>query len=56
MIGMLTGTCLVKGEGEIIIDVNGVGYLVQCASKASADIRLGKLCVCISKHMFENKQ
>lgn len=54
MIGMLTGTCLVKGEGEIIIDVNGVGYLVQCASKTSSDISVGEIvCVHIETHVRE---
>lgn len=54
MIGMLTGTCLAKGEGEIIIDVNGVGYLVQCASKTSADISVGEIvCVHIETHVRE---
>lgn len=54
MIGMLTGTCLVKGEGEIIIDVNGVGYLVQCASKTSADISVGEIvCMHIETHVRE---
>ena len=54
MIGMLTGTCLVKGEGEIIIDVNGVGYLVQCASKTSADISVGEVvCMHIETHVRE---
>ena len=53
MIGMLTGTCLVKGEGEIII-VNGVGYLVQCASKTSADISVGEIvCMHIETHVRE---
>jgi Holliday junction DNA helicase RuvA len=51
---MLTGTCLVKGEGEIIIDVNGVGYLVQCASKTSSDISVGEIvCVHIETHVRE---
>ena len=54
MIGMLTGTCLAKGEGEIIIDVNGVGYLVQCASKTSSDISVGEIvCVHIETHVRE---
>ena len=34
MIGMLSGTCLLSGKGEAIIDVGGVGYLVQCGSRA----------------------
>ena len=33
MIGMLSGTCLMSGSGEAIIDVGGVGYLVQCGSR-----------------------
>jgi len=54
MIGMLTGTCLVKGEGEIIIDVNGVGYLVQCGSKASTEVSVGEtICMHIETHVRE---
>jgi len=33
MIGMLSGTCLLSGKGEAIIDVNGVGYLLSCGSR-----------------------
>jgi len=28
MIGMLSGTCLLSGNGEAILDVGGVGYLL----------------------------
>ncbi len=41
MIGMLSGTCLVAGSGEAIIDVGGVGYLVQCGSRTLARMSEG---------------
>ncbi len=41
MIGMLTGTCLMAGTGEAIIDVNGVGYLVQCGSRTLGAMGIG---------------
>jgi Holliday junction DNA helicase RuvA len=42
MIGMLTGTALVVGTGEAIIDVGGVGYLVQCGSRTLARLSVGE--------------
>ncbi len=41
MIGMLSGTCLMAGSGEAIIDVGGVGYLVQCGSRTLANLEVG---------------
>lgn len=42
MIGMLTGTCLMAGSGEAIIDVGGVGYLVQCGARTLANMATGE--------------
>ncbi len=42
MIGMLTGVCLMAGSGEAIIDVNGVGYLVQCGSRTLGNMGTGE--------------
>ena len=42
MIGMLTGTVLVIGTGEAIIDVNGVGYLVQCGRRTLSNLGVGE--------------
>lgn len=44
MIGMLSGTCLMAGTGEAIIDCGGVGYLVQCSSKTLAQLAEGTPC------------
>ena len=33
MIGMLSGTCLMTGSGEAIVDVGGVGYILSCGSR-----------------------
>lgn len=41
MIGMLSGTCLMSGTGEAIIDVGGVGYLVQCGSRTLSALSEG---------------
>jgi len=43
MIGMLTGTCLMAGTGEAIIDVNGVGYLLQCGSRTLGNLAVGEV-------------
>ncbi len=43
MIGMLTGTCLMIGIGEAIIDVNGVGYLLSCGSRTLAELQVGQV-------------
>lgn len=54
MIGMLTGTCLVAGSGEAIIDVNGVGYLVQCGSRTLASMGIGEtVCLHVETHVRE---
>ena len=41
MIGMLTGTVLVIGSDEAILDVNGVGYLVKCGSRTLGTLSVG---------------
>ena len=41
MIGMLSGTCLLSGIGEAIIDCGGVGYLVSCPSRTLAQLTEG---------------
>ncbi|PHR91229.1 MAG: Holliday junction branch migration protein RuvA [Robiginitomaculum sp.] len=43
MIGMLTGTVLVIGTGEAIIDVNGVGYLLQCGRRTLSSLFVGEV-------------
>jgi len=43
MIGMLTGTVLVIGSDEAILDVNGVGYLVKCGSRTLGTLSVGAL-------------
>ena len=54
MIGMLTGTCLVAGSGEAIIDVGGVGYLVQCGSRTLGSFGIGEtVCVHVETHVRE---
>lgn len=54
MIGMLTGTCLMSGTGEAIIDVNGVGYLVQCGSRTLGAFGVGEtVCVHVETHVRE---
>ena len=54
MIGMLTGVCLVAGSGEAIIDVNGVGYLVQCGSRTLGSYGIGEtVCVHVETHVRE---
>lgn len=42
MIGMLTGTVLIVGTGEVILDVNGVGYLLQCGSRTLGRLGVGE--------------
>jgi len=42
MIGMLSGTCLLSGIGEAIIDCGGVGYLVACPSRTLASLFEGR--------------
>lgn len=54
MIGMLTGSVLVVGVGEAIIDVNGVGYLVQCGSRTLAQLSVGAIAtVHVETHVRE---
>ena len=54
MIGMLTGTCLMAGTGEAIIDVNGVGYLVQCGSRTLGAMGIGEtICLHMETHVRE---
>ncbi len=43
MIGMLTGNVLVVGTGEVIIDINGVGYLAQCGRRTLSNLSVGKV-------------
>lgn len=54
MIGMLTGTCLMAGTGEAIIDVNGVGYLLTCGSRTLGALGVGETaCVHVETHVRE---
>lgn len=41
MIGKLNGVVDAIGAGEIILDVNGVGYLVQCGARALRTLQIG---------------
>ena len=41
MIGKLTGTVDVLGEDHIILDVNGVGYLVHCPASTLSRLLVG---------------
>ncbi|GHA81490.1 Holliday junction ATP-dependent DNA helicase RuvA [Algimonas arctica] len=41
MIGMISGTCLMVGTGEAIVDCGGVGYLLRCGVRALGDMREG---------------
>ena len=42
MIGMLSGICIMAGTGEAIVDVGGVGYLLQCGSRTLGAMREGE--------------
>ena len=42
MIGMLTGTVLMVGSGEAIIDIGGVGYLAQCGRQNAVQPLCGR--------------
>lgn len=54
MIGMLTGTCLMTGSGEAILDVNGVGYLLQCGSRTLGTMGIGDtICLHVETHVRE---
>lgn len=41
MIGMISGTCLMVGTGEAIVDCGGVGYLLRCGIRALSNMREG---------------
>ncbi len=43
MIGMLTGSVLVIGTGEAILDVNGVGYLAKCGRRTLSNLGVGEV-------------
>jgi len=54
VIGMLTGTCLMAGTGEAIIDVGGVGYLLQCGSRTLGNLGVGEtVCLHVETHVRE---
>ncbi len=54
MIGMLTGTCLLSGSGQAIIDVNGVGYILQCGSRTLGSMAVGEtVCLHVETHVRE---
>lgn len=42
MIGRLKGTIAAVGEGQALIDVNGVGYLVHAGSRTLAKLTVGE--------------
>ncbi|PHS20787.1 MAG: Holliday junction branch migration protein RuvA [Robiginitomaculum sp.] len=42
MIGKLSGIVDALGTGEVILDVNGVGYLVQCGARSLRTLSLGE--------------
>jgi Holliday junction DNA helicase RuvA len=43
MIGRLRGTIAAIGEGQALIDVNGVGYLVHAGSRSLAKVTVGEV-------------
>jgi len=43
MIGRLRGTIAAIGEGQALIDVNGVGYLVHAGSRSLAKLAVGEV-------------
>lgn len=43
MIGRLRGTIAAVGEGQALIDVNGVGYLVHAGSRSLAKLSVGEV-------------
>ena len=54
MIGMLSGTVLLSGIGEAILDCGGVGYLVSCPSRTLASLTEGEAAVLhIETHVRE---
>ena len=56
MIAMLTGKVDRTGEGFIIIDVNGVGYLVFCSSRTLSYLadKIGEISINIETHVRED--
>ena len=56
MIAMLTGKVDRTGEGFIIIDVNGVGYLVFCSSRTLSYLadKFGEISINIETHVRED--
>ena len=42
MIGMLTGTVLMVGSDEAILDVGGVGYLLKCGNRTLGRLSVGE--------------
>ena len=45
MIGKLKGTVDTVAEDHVILDVHGVGYLVQCPSSTLAKLAVGEAAV-----------
>jgi Holliday junction DNA helicase RuvA len=55
MIGSLRGEVIEKGEGFILLDVGGVGYIVQVAAPLLDEAQIGmKLFLRIYHHVREN--
>ncbi len=42
MIARLRGTVSAIGDGQVVLDVNGVGYLLNCSSRTLSHLRLGE--------------
>ena len=42
MIGMLNGTVLMVSANELILDIGGVGYILQCGSRTLARAQVGE--------------
>lgn len=42
MIGMISGTCVMAGTGEVIVDCGGVGYLLRCGVRALREMGEGE--------------
>lgn len=42
MIGMISGTCVMAGTGEVIVDCGGVGYLLRCGVRALREMAEGE--------------
>jgi Holliday junction DNA helicase RuvA len=55
MIGKLKGIVDAVGEGHAIIDVNGVGYEVQCSARTLRSLKMGEAAVlAIETHVRED--